>query len=115
MILLYFYKSISCYTFIPESKSYMKFKQWNATKNGSLSFRFKTYKKVGLLVYTDNSKQPTSVRNAVLIRLHRARLHITIQMGDEDYKSKKVIVLGEVLLSFCLFLCNFWLKLWVYF
>ena len=44
---------------------------------------------MGLLVYSDNSQQVKSVRNAVRIRLQRGRLHVTIQMGDQDYKSSK--------------------------
>ena len=89
LVFLYLCKSLSCYTFIGEPKSYLKFRQWNATSNGSLTFRFKTYKQWGLLVYTDNSRSSSSIRNAVLIKLQRAKLYIGIQMGDEDYKSKK--------------------------
>ena len=89
LVFLYLCNSLSCYTFIGDPKSYLKFRQWNATSNGSLTFRFKTYKRWGLLVYTDNSRSPSSIRNAVSIMLRRAKLYIRLQMGDEDYKSMK--------------------------
>lgn len=99
IIFIYICKFIDTYTFIDSTTSYVHYNQWNASTNGTLRFKFKTYKKFGLLLYSDNSKSSSltsnPVRNALIIKLVNAQLRVTVQMGDKDYRSRRSKDIGE--------------------
>ena len=96
LILLTLIQTIHGYTFLNKRTSYLLYKQWNAKTYGKLKFKFKTHNPSGLLLYSDNSETKNSINeNFIAIKLNYRKIEITIQMGGEDYLSKKKEEIGE--------------------
>ena len=86
---------IYCYTFKSKTSSYIHFEQWDATENGVLKFKFKTFNPYGLLLYSDNSRSSNSVESFIAVKLNHGKVLVTVQLGSEDYKSKKSGTIGN--------------------
>ena len=96
LILLTLIQMTYGYTFLNKRTSHLLYKQWNAKTYGKLKFKFKTHNSFGLLLYSDNSETKNSINeNFIAIKLNYKKLEITIQMGSEDYFSKKSEEIGE--------------------
>ena len=96
LILLTLIQVTHGYTFLNKRTSHLLYKQWNAKTYGKLKFKFKTHNSFGLLLYSDNSETKNSINeNFIAIKLNYKKLEITIQMGGEDYFSKKSEEIGE--------------------
>ena len=96
LILFTLVQTIHGYTFLNKKTSHLRYKQWNANTHGKLKFKFKTHNSHGLLLYSDNSGTKNSINeNFITIKLSYGKLEITIQMGGEDYLSKKKEEIGE--------------------
>ena len=84
-----------CYTFIDKDKSYIKYKQWNMDETGTLEFRFKSLKPNGLILYSDTSKTASYAESYIVLKLIRGKLQVTLQMGEDNYRSYKRIEMGD--------------------
>ena len=90
------WSSVKGYTFVDLKTSYIKYKQWPANRFGTLTFRFKTSSPHGLLLYSDNSKTKLSTSQSFIkLQLLKGELEFTVQTGSEDYKSKKIAMIGK--------------------
>ena len=96
LIVLTLIQTMHGYTILNKSTSHLLYKQWDAKTYGKLKFKFKTHNSSGLLLYSDNSETKNSINeNFIAIKLNYKKLEITIQMGSEDYFSKKSEEIGE--------------------
>ena len=86
---------IEAYMFKDKGKSYIQFEQWDASERGTMSFKFKTHSPNGLLMYSDNSGSRTSLPSLILLKLEQGKLFVTVQMGSEDYRSKRSGAIGN--------------------
>lgn len=88
---------VSSFTLLNKDNSFLKYEQWNAMENGTLRFRFKVKNRYGLLMYSDNSQTSSHLQNFISLIMHNGQLKVTVQMGSEDYKSRKDIYIGRSL------------------
>ena len=80
---------VKTYTFTKMKSSYIKYEQWDVTELGALTFKFKTHNHYGLIFYSDNSKSSSTEESFISLALNYGKLSLTVQMGAEDYRSKK--------------------------
>ncbi|XP_057311310.1 neurexin-3-like isoform X2 [Hydractinia symbiolongicarpus] len=95
LFLLYMFNTCLTYTFVNRAASYIQYEHWDASDTGVVKFKFKTYNHYGLLLYSDNSKSSNSVESFIVVKLNSGKLSLTVQMGAEDYKSKKSGQIGK--------------------
>ena len=95
LILLYLIQTSYTYTFLNKRTSHLLYKQWDAKTYGKLKFKFKTHSSYGLLLYSDNTAESSYKENFIALKLSQGKLQVTIQMGGEDYRSKKTELIGE--------------------
>lgn len=88
---------VLCYTLTNEESSFLHYKQWDASQTGVLRFKFKTNNEYGLLMYSDNSQKSSEIENFISLKLSYGKMRVTIQMGTDDYKSKRTATIGKSL------------------
>ena len=77
-------------TFLSKTDSFAEYPAWSTKFSGNLEFEFQTFNPSSLLLYTEEiSDSPNDRKSFLRLSLRRGSLYLVVQMGDEDFLSKK--------------------------
>ena len=80
----------SCLTLLSGSNSYAEYPPWTADVSGKIEFRFKTFNPTSLLLYIEEQSSKNQEEKSFLeLSLLDGSMKLVVQMGGEDYWSKK--------------------------
>lgn len=90
-VLIYLMNLCDCITFLSKEDSFAEYPPWRTKFSGSLEFEFKTFNPRSLLLYAEEvSDLPNDQRSFLKLSLLHGSLSLVVQMGGEDYPSKKI-------------------------